>query len=569
MPMNLGFVALPALFTNTPAARLTAGFACLFFVLVVSFSTSFMKGLGAGRQFKYYLCALLTLACTLGVIFADNAMLLFTLWGFLGLLLYLMVGFGTKRGTPEAARKALVIVGGTDALMLFGIVAVWLLTHGTSAGMDSLFGMRFSELSVPLHGEAAAVAYLCIAAAALAKAGAMPFHTWVPDTAENAPAPVAAFLPASLDKLLGVFFLARISTDVFVMTPVMNTVLMATGSVTIVAAVMMAMVQHDMKRLLGYHAVSQVGYMILGIGTGNPVGIAGGLFHMFNNTIYKSSLFFASGAVEKRTGTTDLENLGGLAKAMPMVFLAFVTASLSISGVPPFNGFASKWMIYQGILASSAGWGWLRILWLVAAMFGSALTLASFMKLIHAVFLGQPSTTVNDALAERPGRTGFAMGMPLAVLSLLCIGLGVAAWKLPLGALLRPLPGGDPAAPGLWNSGVVTVMIVAGFLVGLLVYSWGRTGRGRSSEPFVGGETLADIPEMRVSGVEFYGTVKDIPFMRMMYRAAERKLFDLYELGLKLLGWIGEVLSDLHDGLLGRYVLWMFAGLVLLYLALM
>ena len=503
------------------------------------------------------------------MIFADNLMLLFTLWGFLGLLLYLMIGFGTRKGTPEAARKALVIVGGTDVLMLFGIVAVWLLTFGASAGIDSLFGMRISELEIPLRGEAAVVAYLCIAAAALAKAGAMPFHTWVPDTAENAPAPVAAFLPASLDKLLGVFFLARISTEAFVMTPVMNTVLMATGSVTIVAAVMMAMVQHDLKRLLGYHAVSQVGYMVLGIGTGNPIGIAGGLFHMFNHTVYKSSLFLSGGVVEKRTGTTDLEKLGGLAKAMPMVFLAFVIASLSISGVPPFNGFASKWMIYQGILASTAGWAWLRVLWLVAAMFGSALTLASFMKLIHAIFLGQPSATVGAAISERPGRTGFAMGMPLAVLSLLCVGLGVAAWKLPLGSLLRPLPGGDPSAAGLWSSGLVTVMIVAGFLVGLLVYAWGRAGKARSAEPFMGGETVADVPDMRVSGVEFYATVSDIPFMRVMYRAAAKKLFDLYDLGLKLLGWIGEVLSDLHDGLLGRYVLWVFAGLVLLYFALM
>lgn len=564
----LGLPILPGLFADTPAARLTAGFACLFFVLFASFSARFMRGMGAGRQFKYYISSLLTLLCTLGVIFADNLMLLFTLWGFLGLLLYLMIGFGGRKGTPEAARKALVIVGGTDVLMLFGIVAVWLVTHGASAGIDSLFGIRISDLSVPLRGEAAVTAYLCIAAAALAKAGAMPFHTWVPDTAENAPAPVAAFLPASLDKLLGVFFLARMSIEAFVMTPVMNTVLMALGSVTIVAAVMMAMVQHDLKRLLGYHAVSQVGYMVLGIGTGNPIGIAGGLFHMFNNAIYKSGLFLAGGVVEKRTGTTDLEKLGGLAKAMPMVFLAFVIASLSISGVPPFNGFASKWMIYQGILSSSAGWGWLRALWLVAAMFGSALTLASFMKLIHAIFLGQPSATVGSVLEERPGGTGFAMGMPLAVLSTLCLVLGVGAWKLPLGELLRPLPGGDPLPPGLWSSGLVTVMIAAGFLVGLLVYSWGRAGKARVTEPFMGGETVADVPGMRVSGVEFYATVRDIPFMRMMYRAAERKLFDIYDLGLKLLGWIGEVLSDLHDGLLGRYVLWVFAGLVLLYLAL-
>lgn len=179
------------------------------------------------------------------------------------------------------------------------------------------------------------------------------------------------------------------------MNQAMNTVLMITGSITIVAAVMMALIQHDLKKLLGYHAVSQVGYMVLGIGTGNPLGIAGGLFHMVNNAIYKSCLFLSGGAVEKRTGTTNLEKLGGFAKIMPISFVTFLIASLAISGVPPLNGFASKWLIYQGIIETVRNGGYLWVLWLVAAMFGSALTLASFMKLTHAVFLGQPSKAVN------------------------------------------------------------------------------------------------------------------------------------------------------------------------------
>src|SRR4030042_5389712 len=113
---------------------------------------------------------------------------------------------------------------------------------------------------------------------------------------------------------------------------------------------MMSLIQHDLKRLLGYHAVSQVGYMVLGIGTGNPIGIAGGLFHMLNHAIYKSCLFLSGGSVEKKAGTTELDKLGGFAKIMPITFVTFVIASLAISGVPPFNGFASKWMIYQGII---------------------------------------------------------------------------------------------------------------------------------------------------------------------------------------------------------------------------
>ena len=175
-------------------------------------------------------------------------------------------------------------------------------------------------------GPAVYAAFACFVAGAFAKAGAVPFHSWVPDFGEKADAPVSAYLPASLDKLLGIYLLARCVTDLFTPTTGLYVALMAVGAVTILSAVLMALVQHDLKRLLSYHAVSQVGYMVLGIGTGTPVGLAGGLFHMLNNTIYKSALFLCAGAVEKQTGSTDLDRLGGLARVMPLTFVACTTA---------------------------------------------------------------------------------------------------------------------------------------------------------------------------------------------------------------------------------------------------
>ena len=289
---------------------------------------------------RYYIYLLLTALVSLGVVFSNHLIVLLVFWGFLGLLLYLLISFGQKERTPQTAKKALIIVGGTDALMVLGIAIVWKLV-GT---------FRMDAIHITLITPTAVIAYLCFVAAIFAKAGAMPFHTWVPDTAEDAPSSVTAFLPASLDKLLGIYFLVRISLDLFQMNAGMNTFLMAMGSLTIVCAVMMALIQHDLKRLLGCHAVSQVGYMVLGIGTGNPIGIAGGVFHMLNNAIFKSCLFLSAGAVEKKAGTTDLDKLGGLSKTMPVVYMAFLIASLAISGVPPLNGFFSKWMIYQGII---------------------------------------------------------------------------------------------------------------------------------------------------------------------------------------------------------------------------
>jgi NADH:ubiquinone oxidoreductase subunit 5 (subunit L)/multisubunit Na+/H+ antiporter MnhA subunit len=562
--MSFDFLNNPNLFSYNPMSWLVGGFACLFFVLVVIYSLRFMKG--RKGLFKYYLYTFLTLVFSLGVIFANNLMLLLVFWGFLGLLLYLLIGYSKSEGAPAAARKALVIIGGTDVLLLLGIVLVWLLTAGPDSGLAGLFGLKISALTIPLAGRAAVVAYLCLAAAAFAKAGAMPFHTWVPDVAEDAPIPVTAYIPATLDKLVGIFFLARISTELFILTPSMNQILMGLGSLTIIATVMMALVQHDFKRMLGYNAVSQVGYMILGIGTANPIGIAGAIFHMFNHTLYDANLFFAAGVVEKKTGTTNLNHLGGLVKAMPLVFVAFLVGAFAISGVPPFNGFASKWMIYQGIIASSGGW--LKIVWLFAAMVGSALTLACFMKLTHAVFLGQPSRFVQKAVAKHPGKTGFSMGFPLVLLSTLCIGIGVAAWKLPLSDWFRPMIEGGIDLNGIWGSGMATVMMISAFVIGLLVYLAGTLRKARTSDIFIGGEDPTKHPEMRVSGVDFFATIRNLGFLKGIYRAAEKKFFDIYVVGFKFIGGLGGMISELHNGLLSRYIVWCLAGIVVLYIAL-
>src|SRR5208282_164932 len=195
-------------------------------------------------------------------------------------------------------------------------------------------------------------------------------------------------------------------------------VMMIVGSGTIVLAVMMALVQKDYKRLLSYHAISQVGYMVLGIGTALPIGIVGGLFHMINHAMYKSCLFLTGGAVEKQAGSTDLEKLGGLARSMPVTAVCFIVAAASISGVPPFNGFFSKEMVYHAALES--GWVFYAV-----ALLGSVFTAASFLKLGHAAFFGKRADT--PAIREAP----LPMLIPMIVLAGLCVLFGVGN-SLPL-----------------------------------------------------------------------------------------------------------------------------------------
>ncbi len=545
-------MTIPELFRLDNLSVFVGIFIGVFSLLVIFYSFGFMRG--RKGLVRYYLYLVLTFLASLGTVFSNNLILFIVFWGFLGLLLYLLIGFGQRDGTAYTAKKAFIIIGGTDAFMLLGLAFIWHIA-GT---------FQMDKISIALDSRSAILAYICLAAGAFAKTGAMPFHTWVPDTAEDAPTPVAAFLPASLDKLLGIYFLARISLDMFRMNLGMNTFLMVVGSVTIVAAVMMALIQHDMKRLLGYHAVSQVGYMVLGIGTGNPVGIAGGVFHMLNNAIYKSCLFLSGGAVEKKAGTTDLEKLGGFARIMPISFLTFLIASFSISGVPPFNGFASKWMIYQGVIETASGGGRLWVVWLVAAVFGSALTLASFMKLVHTVFLGQPSREARERRSEMRD-TSPSMLIPSMILAFLCVIFGVFAYRIPLKMFIFPSLGGEAGFTGIWDPSLATALIIVGVAIGLVIYLIGTALKTRTTEVFIGGEILEKKPDMRISGTEFYETIREMGCLKAIYALAEKKVFDIYEVGVKFTLAFNRVLRYIHNGVLLTYLSWCLLGMVILF----
>ena len=527
-----------------------------FGLLIAVYSVGYMKGHPHHRAYFTYL--LWTLGVSCGVVLANDLLLLLVFWGFLGLTLYLMAGLAGP-GAAEAARKSMMIIGGSDALMLLGIVIYWHLAGTT----------RMDGTAMALDSPLAYTAFLTLLAGAFAKAGAVPFHTWVPGFGEHTDAPVSAFLPASLDKLLGIYLLARCVLDLFIPTPAMYTMLMLLGAVTVISAVMMALVQHDLKRLLSYHAVSQVGYMILGIGTGTAIGLAGGLFHMLNNTIYKSSLFLCAGVVEKETGTTDLDRLGGLARLMPITFIACTVAALSISGIPPLNGFASKWMIYQGIISSGENGGLAWVLWLAVAMLGSALTLASFVKVLHATFLCKPSAEVRKMAI---GENHASMLLPLVVLSALCVVFGVFAFQVPLGRLIFPVV--QVGVPGVWWAGLATIMILLAVLAGLVIYALTmRGGKLRRVRTYIGGEQMQDVyisgneqdtqRHVEITGVDFYNTIEQLPGLQRFYALTRARVFDIYDFLRRGSNYIVQMLRALHTGILPVYLRWFVTGLVL------
>lgn len=524
----------------------TGGFA----FLIALYGTSFLKGKSYAHYFSAYL--LITLSLVNGAVLADNLLLMLFFWEGLLVTLFAMIAIGGSQSFLTATR-AFLIVGFSDLCMMCGIAL--------AAHISSTF--TISQMNVPLEG-LGVLAFILLMIGAAAKAGAMPFHSWIPDAAQRAPLPFMAFLPASLEKLLGIYFLARLTLDIFRLTPDswLSTLMMVVGVTTILLAVMMALVQKEYKKLLSYHAISQVGYMILGIGTAVPAGIIGGLFHMVNHAIYKSCLFLTAGSVEHSTGTTDLAALGGLWRKMPVTFVCFIVAAASISGVPPFNGFFSKELVYEAALQRGS-------VFYVVALLGSFFTAASFLKLGHASFLGGIKDGMKDT-KEVPA----AMLFPMIALAGLCVVFGVMNW-LPLNAFIRPIIGAGSAA-GHQTPALLLYALTAVVLVGALIN--------------------------HINGVRFMGSglkavdhIYNTPVLFWMYKRAEGKLFDPYYIvkgavaGVAWAGyqcdriidrffekwtpgvanWISQTLRDIHTGNIHAYIMWSFLGMILvMYLVL-
>jgi len=484
-----------------------------FLFLIVLYSTVKMKDHPRIRE--YYLYVFLAAAFSNGAVLANNFILLVFFWEALLITTYALVTLGLKPTSHRTAVKSLIIGGFCDFAMILGIGLLWAST-GT---------LTMNQVHVEPKGLAAA-AFILMMIGAIGKAGAMPFHTWIPDAALDAPVSFMAFMPASFEKLLGIYLLARISLDFFELKvrSTMSLVLMIIGAATIVLAVFMALIQKDFKKLLSFHAISQVGYMILGIGTAIPVGIAGGVFHMINHAMYKCGLFLSAGSVEHRTGTTELKKLGGLAREMPWTAAGFTVCALAISGVWPLNGFVSKEMVFHGALETGFP------IFAIAAWVGAIFTFASFLKAGHSVFFGQRSTEVAKT-KESPT----PIVLPILILAALCITFGVYN-KLPLENFIQPILAGKVEAGehldftahalDLFNPVAGISVLCLLIALGLHFYGWKRGGK----KPYLASEPIHQLPGLK-----------------NLYDLSEARFFDLYEQGVKFLQWLAGILFRFID----------------------
>jgi len=383
---------------------------------------------------NYYALFCLIVAGMNGVVLSGD---LFNLFVFLEVSVissYALVAFGVGKTELEASFKYQVLGGLASMLILLAIGLIYWQTKTLNiADVRNVLDTGYSK---PYY---IFIQVLLISGFGL-KAAIIPFHAWLPDAHSSAPSPISAMLSGVLIKAVGIYVLIRLFFNMFVFSHEIAVVLTTLGVISMVIGSLLAIMQWDVKRLLAYSSISQIGYVVMAFGMGmillvkgdNPaaatLAIAGGVYHMINHSVFKGLLFLNAGALEHRLDTRDLKKMGGLSSVMPVTSSTSFMASMSISGIPPFNGFFSKLII---IIAAINGKFYLLA---ILAVVVSIITLAYFLKFQRYAFFNKSPGKVLDKIREVP----FPMSFSMVILAILCLAMSLLAFPSVSDTVLQP-----------------------------------------------------------------------------------------------------------------------------------
>jgi multicomponent Na+:H+ antiporter subunit D len=301
-----------------------------------------------------------------------------------------------------AYEKGLFAVEGAFRYLLLSVVATAFMLTSVGLIVLSVGDTSFAAVQVALKTQAAQPGLLKLGVilylvGLFIKGGLVPFHGWLPGAYSSAPAGVSVLLAGIVTKVSGIYALVRLVHDVIGLDPSLSNVFLAVGSISIIVGAVAAMTQSDLKRVLAYSSISQVGYIVIALGAGTELGIVAATFHLFNHAIFKSLLFVDSASVESSIGTTDMNRMGGLGAKMPWTGATTSIGMMSAAGIPPFSGFWSKLLIILALWkAEHEGFA-------VLAVLSSVLTLGYFMVVQYRAFFGKPAPSVAEAKESGPG----------------------------------------------------------------------------------------------------------------------------------------------------------------------
>jgi NADH-quinone oxidoreductase subunit L len=381
-------------------------------LMVQIYSQGYMKG--DPGYLRYYCFMSLFTACMLGLVLANNILFMFVFWEGVGLGSYLLIGFWFhKPSAANAAKKAFIVTRLGD----FGFLAAILVLYANTGTFDieSLYKIVAAGL---LTSSTLTWVAIGIFSGAAGKSAQFPLHVWLPDAMEG-PTPVSALIHAATMVAAGVFLVARFY-PIFSQSPEAMIVVAVIGAFTAIFAASMGLVMNDIKRVLAYSTISQLGYMMLGLGVG---GVAIGIFHLFTHAFFKALLFLGSGSVNHGTGTFDMRLMGGLRKVMPWTYITFVIGSLSLAGIWPLAGFWSKDEI---LVAAFSNNPILFVLAIITVFMTAFYMFRAVFMTFHGEYKGgaAPEHGNNDEHGHKPHESSLVMVAPLVILAVLAICVG-------------------------------------------------------------------------------------------------------------------------------------------------
>lgn len=389
--------------------------------LCLLYAVSYIRPYTGQKYFYILFC--LKVAGLNGVVLSGDLFNLFVFMEVSSKASYALVAFGVKKTELEASFKYQVLGGLATMFVLLGIALIYWMTSTLNMAEIAVL-LRENELH---DGKLLLFVQLFFIAGLGIKAALIPFHAWLPDAHASAPSPVSAMLSAVVIKVLGIYVIMRLFINVFPPDHTVSLIFTAIGAISMLAGVILAIGSWDLKRMLAYSSISQMGYVMMGVGIGMGVlssgkaveaailTFAGALFHMLNHAISKGLLFLNAGAIEHATGNLDLKRMGGLARMMPVTMTTSFVASIAIAGIPPTGGFFSRFAIIEAAVAG--GYHFRSILGILVGI----LTLSVFIKFQSYAFWGKSQSS---GTIQKPGST---MIISMVILAFLCLALGVIA----------------------------------------------------------------------------------------------------------------------------------------------
>jgi NADH-quinone oxidoreductase subunit L len=506
--------------------------------LIHLYSSEFMAEDTSYRRYFAYMN--LFVSAMLILVLADNLLLLYLGWEGVGVCSYLLVGFWySDPANGAAARKAFVVTRVGDTAMALGLLLLF-----TELGTLNIQELAIAANSQWFVGEPMAVlATALLLGGAVGKSAQLPLHTWLPD-AMAGPTPVSALIHAATMVTAGVYLIAR-THDLFLLAPATLQAVAVLGLLTLLLAAFTALNQHDIKRILAYSTISQIGYMFLALGVG---AWSAGIFHLMTHAFFKALLFLAAGAViHCLHHEHNIYRMGGLRTRLPVVFWSFLIGSAALAALPFTSGFYSKDLILLQAWQQPGIGPWL---W-AGGLLGALLTAVYSFRLVFIVFYG-------DAQTEPDRQPGLRMSLPLGLLCLLSL---IGGWlTLPLAEVFPASKAGHPPAAVEWISIAVPI---TGVLLAYLVF----LGKQLSADSLVNSAAGQRLHQFWYNGWRMdalYDRLWVRPFVAISNALRHEPVDGIYNGIVRLAGALHDTLSDSQDGRLRRYATTMVAGLILL-----